>query len=100
VHLTGKQAVPVPWWLGALHGLIGLSGLALLALSLRGPVRGLAQGTASFGAIGAGFIGSAALIGGNILLRHRRGKRAGGLIGVHATLAICGFVMLAAYVFA
>lgn len=99
VHLASKQTVPLPWWLGAVHGLIGLAGLGLLALALRGPVRGFTQGTTSFGAISAGFIGSAALIGLNILLRHWRGKRAGGLIGVHATLAITGFVVLTAYVF-
>lgn len=100
VHLRSYKAVPVAWWVAALHGLVGLSGLGLLALALRGPVRGLAQGTASFGIIAASFFVSAALIGGNIFARHRRGRHAGALIGVHATLAISGFVMLAAYVLA
>jgi O-antigen/teichoic acid export membrane protein len=100
VHLRSGKAAPVAWWVAALHGLIGLGGLGLLALALRGPVRGLAQGTGSFGIISASLIASAAIIGGMILTRHRKGQHAGALIGVHATLAIGGFVMLAAYVMA
>lgn len=97
MHLR-SEAAPVAWWVAALHGLIGIGGLGLLALVLRGPARGVAQGTGSFGIIGAALIASAAIIGGNIFMRHRRGRRAGALIGVHATLAISGFVMLMAYV--
>jgi hypothetical protein len=97
MHLRG---VAVRRLLGALHALIGLSGLALLALALRGPARGVAQGEGSFGVIAAAFFASAAIIGGMMLARLRKGARAGALIGVHATLAISGFVMLAAYLLA
>jgi len=91
-------AWPVPWPLGALHGLLGIGGLICLLLALRGPARGLAQGTASFGAIAATLFALAALAGGGILVRHlRRKRRAGALIGIHATLAVGGFVILAAY---
>jgi len=89
---------PVAWPLGALHGLLGIGGLLCLVLALRGPPRGLAQGTASFGAIAATLFALAALAGGAILAAHlRKRRRAGALIGVHAALAVSGFVILAAY---
>jgi hypothetical protein len=97
VHLRGAA---VPRLYGALHAAIGLSGLALLALALRGPARGVAQGEGSFGIIATAFFASAAIIGGMMLARLRKGHRAGALIGIHATLAIGGFVILAAYVLA
>jgi hypothetical protein len=100
VHLRSESAAPVAWWLAALHALLGLGGLACLALALRGPVRGLEQGTASFGTISATLIVLAALFGGLILTRRLKRQRAGTLIGIHATLAVSGFVVLAAYVFA
>jgi hypothetical protein len=99
-HLRSEAAAPVPWWLGALHALLGLGGLGLLALALRGPAHGLEQGTASFGTISATLIVLAALFGGLILRRRFRHQHAGTLIGIHATLAVSGFVVLAAYVFA
>lgn len=90
----------VPWPLGVLHGLLGFGGFIVLLLALRGPTRGMAQGTASFGMISAALFALAALIGLAIFnacrIRHRR---AGTLIGIHATLAVSGFVFLAAYVF-
>jgi hypothetical protein len=98
VHMRSKAAAPVAWWVAALHGLLGLAGLGLLALALRGPARGVAQGMGSFGMIGAALIAAAALIGGSIFLKHRRAQHAGALIGMHATLAIGGFVVLVAYV--
>lgn len=87
----------VPWAVGALHGLLGVGGLGCLLLALRGPARGVEQGTASFGAIAATLLALAALAGGAILLTHLRKRRPGALIGIHATLAIGGFVVLAAY---
>jgi hypothetical protein len=91
--------VPVP--AAALHGLIGLAGFLWLLLALRGPPRGLATGTSSFGAVAAVLIAFAALAGGTILAAHRLKPRlAGTLIGVHATLAVSGVVILAAYLLA
>jgi hypothetical protein len=88
--------VPVP--LAALHGLIGLGGFFWLLLALRGPPRGLATGTSAFGAIAAVLIALAAIAGGCILAAHRvKPRLAGTLIGVHATLAVSGVVILAAY---
>jgi hypothetical protein len=91
-------SAPVAWPVAALHGLLGIGGLVCLVLALRGPPRGLAQGTASFGAIATTLIALAALAGGGLLAARLRSRRpAGLLIGVHAALAVSGFVVLAAY---
>jgi hypothetical protein len=56
---------------------------------------------ASFGVIATALITPAALAGAGFLAAHIRKKRiAGGMIGIHATLAVSGFVILAAYVLA
>jgi hypothetical protein len=100
-YLRGGDVPAPPWTLAALHGLIGVGGLCWLLLALRGPPRGLDQGTASFGAVAATLLALAALAGLGILFLHRiRKRRAGTLIGLHATLAISGFVVLAAYLWA
>jgi hypothetical protein len=100
MHIREGTAVP-PWAAGALHALLGLGGLGCLLFALRGPARGAAQGTASFGAIAAALLVLATAFG-LTLLGARIGRRriAGALIGVHATLAVGGFVVLAAYVLA
>jgi hypothetical protein len=101
MHMRAGTVPAVPWPLGALHGLLGIAGLTCLLLSLRGPPRGLDQGVGSFGAIGAGLIALAAIAGGGILFAQVvKKRRAGSLIGVHATLAVSGFVILAAYLLA
>src|ERR1700733_13691706 len=101
LHLRAQHGAvsrPVPWPLGRLQGLLGIGGLLCLVPALRGLPRGIAQGTASFGAIAATLFALAALAGGAILATHlRRRRRAGALIGVHAAFAVSGFVILAAY---
>ena len=93
------EGAAAPWPLAALHGLVAVGGLFCLALALRGPLRGVEQGTASFGIIAVTLIGSAALIGVGSLVTHLLKRRLPGiLIGVHATLAVGGFAILAAYV--
>ena len=65
------------------------------------PPQGLDQGTASFGIIAASLVALAAVSGAGFLATHlfkRRPARI--LIGIHATLAVSGFVVLAAYLFA
>jgi hypothetical protein len=101
IYLRGQTAAAISWPLGALHGLLGIAGLTCLLLSLRGPPRGLDQGVASFSAISAGLIALAALAGGGIFVVHVvKKRRASSLIGLHATLAVSGFVILAAYLLA
>ena len=100
-YMRGGTEHPASWTLAALHGIIGIGGLCCLVLALRGPPRGLDQGTASFGVIAATLLALAALAGlGVLLMRRGNRQRAGMLIGVHATLAVSGFVVLAAYLMA
>jgi hypothetical protein len=100
--LDMRTGAPTPRWpLAALHGLFALAGFACLLLALRGPVRGLDQGTASFGMISAWLFGAAALLALSLLTARLRKRRLSGfLIGMHATFAVSGFVVLAAYFFA
>ena len=101
LHLRVNAATMPPWPLAALHGLLAVGGLCCLALALRGPPRGLDQGTASFGIIATALITLAALVGAGLLATHILKRRiAGIMIGIHATLAVSGVVILTAYFFA
>lgn len=96
LHL--RPAAPPLWPAGALHGMIAVVGFLALLPALQGPPRGVRLGVGAFGNIAAVLLGSA-LVAGFVLLavRLRRKRLPGGLIGVHATLAVSGFVILAAY---
>ncbi len=105
LHLRTNRTTTPPllpqWPLAALHGILALIGLGCLALALRGPPRGVEQGTASFGMIAAVLFVLTALLGARLLAARLFKKRiGGGTIAIHATLAVSGFVILAAYVFA
>jgi hypothetical protein len=101
LHLRSNGATTPTRPLASLHGLLAIVGLCCIALALRGPPRGLAQGMASFGVIAATLIALAVLVGVGLLATHFLKKRITGvMIGIHATLAVSGFVILAAYVFA
>jgi hypothetical protein len=97
--LDMRTGAATPLWpLAALHGLSALAGFACLLLALRGPARGLDQGTASFGTISAWLLGVAALFAMSLLTARLRGRQLPGLVmGMHATFAVIGFVMLLAY---
>lgn len=100
LDIAGGQATRL-WPLAALHGLIAVAGFACLVLALQGPVRGLGEGTASFGTLSAWLLLAAGLLGANLLAARLRKRRMPGmLIGLHATVAVTGFVVLAAYYFA
>ena len=87
---TDGAAAP-PWWFAGLHGIFAIAGLGCLLLALRGPPRGLATGTASFGLMAAVLTVLAALVGGGLLATHLFKRRLPGVvIGVHATLAPSG----------
>jgi hypothetical protein len=98
LHLRAGNASPPRWPLGALHGLLGTVGLGTLLLALRGPPRGEAMGVGAFGRIAAVLLAVALLAGLAVLTARLRYRRVPGLvIGIHATIAISGIVILAAY---
>jgi len=83
---------------GVLHGLFGAAALVALIVTLGGPPRGVAMGVSSFGRIAAWLLGTALLVGLVIVAVRLRTRRVPAfVIGVHATIAISGIVMLAAY---
>src|ERR1700739_1498759 len=101
MHLQSEGRTTPPWLLTVVHGLFGLGGFGCLVLALRGPPRGLDQAIGSFGMIAAALIALTALLGVSFAATRLLNRRpAAILIGIHATLAVSGFVILAAYVFA
>lgn len=100
-HLVGKGGKPPPLMVAVAHGLVALAGIVGLAFALRGPPRGAATGTASFGTTALALLVVAALLGGTIFVMHLRRRRLSeALLGIHAAIAISGFLILAAYVLA
>ena len=94
----GRNERPPPWWLATAHGGVALGGLALLLVVLPGAQRGAAAGAQSFGLIAAILLGAAAFLGLTMLALHWRKRRITGLlVGVHATLAVAGFVILGVF---
>jgi hypothetical protein len=100
LHLRATSpAQRPPWVSGAVHGVGGAIGLALLLIALRDPPRGALNGTASFGLQAAVFLGGAIATGiGIIVLARRRGQATSLMMAVHGLLAVTGYVLLAAYV--
>ena len=87
------------WIVGALHGVVGATGLGLLAFALKGPVRGATHGVQSFGKFAAIGVAATLVIGLVFVLlpvASRRGTNV--LIGAHATLGIAAYVFLLGYV--
>ena len=84
---------------GAVHGLLGASGLSALILALvSGTGTGDRYGTASFGPAAAILAALAALAGAGIAILGRKASRSiGFLIGAHASLAVAAYVLLLAY---
>jgi hypothetical protein len=87
--------------IGAVHGLLGASGLCVLIFALvSGVGAGDRYGTASFGPAAAILAALAALVGAGIALLGRRIARSTGLLlVVHASLAVTAYVLLLAYAF-
>jgi len=100
LHLRATSAAQrPPWTAGAVHGVGGVIGLALLLIALRGPPRGVLSGTGSFGLQAAGFLGAAMVAGIGIIVLARRGSQSISLMMVvHGLLAMTGYVLLLAYV--
>jgi hypothetical protein len=86
------------WWVGALHGALGGAGFILLLLALAAPRRAAGDGTALFGMDAAALLGAALAIGvGLVIGRLRRQPISMLVLGLHATFAIMGLVVLAAF---
>lgn len=84
-----------------LHGIAALLSYGTLVVALIGPPRGAATGTQSFGFVAALLLLLAALIGIVSLVLHRFRRRMPGIaIGIHASVAIFGYVILAVYLLA
>jgi len=87
------------WLPGAAHGLIGVAGSGLLLGGLQGPARGVHSGAGSFGTIAAVLLAGALALGLLVAAGRLRRKRPSALVlGIHATLAMTGLTLLAAYV--
>lgn len=101
LYLRTETGLVAPWPLAALHGLVGIGGFSCLLLALRGPSTGLDQRNGSFEVMSAILFALTALVGVGIFTAHLlKRRRAGTLIAIHAMLAVSGFVVLAAYLFA
>jgi hypothetical protein len=87
------------WWPGMLHGVMGIAAFAMLLVGLAGPARGVAEGAGAFGNFAAVFVGIAVLLG-LVLFSARIRRRPPSMlvVGLHASVAVGGLVMLAAYV--
>ena len=97
LQLRGGGPPPIPWQAGAVHGLVGAAGLALLVLALDRPGPPAPPGTGGFRFAGVVILSLALLAGLTILgVRLRRGRFGSGLVGVHAALAITGLAVLGA----
>lgn len=70
----------------------------VLLLALHGPARGVTMGVGAFGRIAAALLALALLAGLMMLTMRLSARRIPGLvIGIHATIAVGGIVILAAY---
>ena len=97
-HLRGGATPPPSGLFGALHGLVGIVGVAALSVALQGPPRGVAMGVGAFGRIAAALLVLALLAGLIMFVMRLRARRIPALvIGIHATIAVSGIVICAAY---
>jgi hypothetical protein len=84
-----------------LHGIAALLSYGVLIVALMGPARGAATGTQSFGLVAAVLLLLAAVIGIVSLGLHLVRRRMPGIvIGIHASIAVFGYVILAVYLLA
>jgi hypothetical protein len=101
IQIMRRPAQPPPRILAWLHGSAALLSYGVLLVALMGPARGAATGTQSFGLVAAVLLLLAALIGIVSLALHLSRRRMPGIaIGIHASVAIFGYVILAVYLLA
>ena len=95
-HLRATDgASKPPLSAGIVHGAIGLAGLAVLLLALRGPPRGVAAGAGSFGTTAAVVFAAALATGVAVLVRRRKGPAV--TMAIHSGFAITAYVLLVAW---
>ena len=101
IQIMRRPTQPPPRVLAWLHGIAALMSYGVLLVALMGPARGAATGTQSFGLVAALLLLLAALIGIVSLALHLFRRRMPGMaIGIHASVAIFGYVILAVYLLA
>lgn len=99
LHFDRRGPRDTPWPIAALHAVLALGGFAALLLTLGRGTPAAHGGTGGFAEASAALFGLAALAGATIFVRFRLKRRpATGLVGVHASLAVFGIVIFAAYV--
>ncbi len=99
LHFDGRGPRTTPWQLAIVHVVLALGGFAALLAALAQAAPETRGGNAGFATAAAVLLALAALVGAGIFVRFRRKRRpASGLVGVHASLAVFGIVILAAYV--
>ncbi len=97
-YLRGPQATSPHRLIAFAHGLLGGVSLVVLIAALRQGIPQTGPGLSGFGVIGAGLLALAFAFGLALFLSGRRRRPAGALVGVHASVAIAGFVVLLALV--
>jgi hypothetical protein len=81
------------------HGVLGAAGLAVLLLTTGEAAKGVDSGSATFRLDAEVLLIAALLLGLGILVSYRIApKSAGAVIALHATIAMFGLAILAAYV--
>ncbi len=97
LHLREGDKAP-PLAVRAAHGVLGAAGLAALLLTMGQPARGVNAGVGTFRLDAAVLLGAALALGLGILAMFRVApKSAGAVIALHATIAMFGIAILAAY---
>jgi hypothetical protein len=80
------------------HGVLGAAGLGALLLTMGTPLQGANTGVGTFRMDAVVLLGAALLLGLGILVTFRIApKSAGAVIALHATIAMFGLAILAAY---
>jgi hypothetical protein len=98
LHLRETGKAP-PLLVRAAHGVLGAAGLLALLLTMGQPAQGANEGVGTFRLDAAVLLGAALAMGLGILLTFRIApKPAGAVIALHATIAMFGLAILAAYV--
>jgi hypothetical protein len=102
IQVMRAPTVPPSRALAWFHGIAALISYGILVVALMAPgTRGAATGTQSFGLVAALLLLLAALLGIVSLALHLMKKRMPGVaVGVHASVAIFGYVILAVYLLA